>query len=267
MSHPIFDAHLHIINPDYPLIENQGYLPPAYSVEDYQAQAAQLGIKGGVVVSGSFQGFDQTYLKAALQQLGDGFVGVTQLPVDTSNEEILALDNDGVRAVRFNLVRGGSETVEHLRHFARRVFDLAGWHVELYVDCSDIKELEPIIAVLPKVSIDHLGLSRAGMSALVRLAKKGVRVKASGFGRVNFPAEKAIKSLFAANPLSLMFGSDLPSTRAARPFMTDDIALIKRVLGDEASELVLWENGARFYRLWSHDRSDISRRNNAATGE
>ena len=35
---------------------------------------------GGAVVSGSFQGFDQSYLLDALDQLGPSFVGVTQLP-------------------------------------------------------------------------------------------------------------------------------------------------------------------------------------------
>ena len=31
----IFDAHFHIIDFNYPIFENQGYLPPEYSVEDY----------------------------------------------------------------------------------------------------------------------------------------------------------------------------------------------------------------------------------------
>ncbi len=32
----IFDAHFHIIDFDFPIIENQGYLPPSYIVENYQ---------------------------------------------------------------------------------------------------------------------------------------------------------------------------------------------------------------------------------------
>lgn len=62
----IFDAHFHIIDFDFPIIENQGYLPPSYDVEDYQNETVDLNVLGGAIVSGSFQGFDQEYLLKAL---------------------------------------------------------------------------------------------------------------------------------------------------------------------------------------------------------
>src|SRR5512145_2123459 len=111
----IFDAHLHIIDPAYPLIPNNGYLPEPFTVEDYLGHARKLGITGGAVVSGSFQGFDQGYLVSALEKLGSSYVGVTQLPATVSDEELMRLDANGVRAIRFNLKRGGSEGVAHLR--------------------------------------------------------------------------------------------------------------------------------------------------------
>ena len=46
---------------------------------------------------------------AALGELGPRFVGVTQLPADTADAEIVRLHASGVRAVRFNVRRGGSE--------------------------------------------------------------------------------------------------------------------------------------------------------------
>ncbi|MGC1332472.1 amidohydrolase family protein, partial [Pseudomonas sp.] len=73
MSRQVFDAHCHIIDPRFPLVANEGYLPPTYTVDDYLAQAAPLGVCGGAVVSGSFQAFDQTYLLDALARLGPGF--------------------------------------------------------------------------------------------------------------------------------------------------------------------------------------------------
>ena len=48
--------------------------------------AKDLGIDGGVIVSGSFQGFDQDYLIHALKSLKGLFVATTQLPVETSDE-------------------------------------------------------------------------------------------------------------------------------------------------------------------------------------
>lgn len=76
----IFDAHLHIIDQRFPLVPNQGYLPDYFSCADYLKSVDQLEVTGGVIVSGSFQGFDQSYLIDAIKTLGENFVGVTQLP-------------------------------------------------------------------------------------------------------------------------------------------------------------------------------------------
>ncbi len=249
MRRQIFDSHLHIIDPAFPLAPNNGYLPHPFTTDDYLSVAQPLGIKGGAVVSGSFQAFDQSYLLSALQRLGPGFVGVTQLPASVSDEEIIRLDEKGVRAVRFNMKRGGSESVEHLESLARRVFDLAGWHVELYVDARELDDLQGFLMRLPAVSIDHLGLSSEGFPTVLRLAEKGVRVKATGFGRVDFPIRQALRAIHAANPQALMFGTDLPSTRARRPFEANDISLLVDALGDEGAELALWTNAVGFYRF------------------
>ena len=245
----IFDAHFHIIDPRFPLVPNQGFLPEPYTVADYLAVAEPLGITGGAVVSGSFQAFDQGYLLAALKALGPGFVGVTQLPADTPDKEILRLDEAGVRAVRFNLRRGGSEDVSQLLPFAHRVHALAGWHVELYVDSRELSELAPVIRKLPSVSIDHLGLSHEGFDDLPALVGEGVRVKASGFGRVDFDPFEAIARLYAANPKAVMFGTDLPGTRAPRAFHENDLEGMSEVLGADGMERVLWGNAVALYRV------------------
>jgi predicted TIM-barrel fold metal-dependent hydrolase len=224
-------------------------LPDAFTVEDYLGKARPLGIAAGAVVSGSFQAFDQTYLTSALARLGPAFVGVTQLPASVSDAEVLRLDGKGVKAVRFNLKRGGSESVERLESLARRVHDLAGWHVELYVDSRELGELQGTLLRLPAVSIDHLGLSKDGFPTLLRLAEKGVRVKATGFGRIDFPVGDGLRALHAANPHALMFGTDLPSTRSPQPFGPCDIERLVDALGNEAAELALWRNAAGFYRL------------------
>ena len=97
----VFDAHLHIIDKRFPLIPNQGYLPNYYSCEDYLRSTECLEVVGGAVVSGSFQGYDQSYLEEALLTLGDRFAGVTQLPYDTSDEEILRLNALGGQGSSF----------------------------------------------------------------------------------------------------------------------------------------------------------------------
>ena len=103
----IFDAHFHVIDPRFPLVANQGYLPEPFTVADYRERTAHLDVTGGAVVSGSFQAYDQTYLLDALEQLGEGFVGVANVPADITDHEVLALYAGGVRAYRVNLFRGG----------------------------------------------------------------------------------------------------------------------------------------------------------------
>ncbi|MFJ7916592.1 MULTISPECIES: amidohydrolase family protein [unclassified Lysinibacillus] len=243
----IFDAHFHIIDFNYPITENQGYIPPSYVVEDYQKETATYHIVGGAIVSGSFQGFDQDYLVNALEKMGSAFCGVTQLPFSATDDKIMDLHKKGVCALRFNVKRGGSEDLSKLDYFARRVYDLAGWHSELYIDAKDLPEIAPTIEKLPAISIDHLGLSEEGFPHLLRLVEKGVRVKATGFGRVELEVGHALKSIYAVNPEALMFGTDLPSTRAKRPFAYADIELIQELFEARAAEKILYQNAMDFY--------------------
>lgn len=243
----LFDSHLHIIDPQFPLHENQGYLPEKFLVNDYRQALQNYDVVGGAVVSGSFQAFDQSYLLAALLQLGSSFVGVTQLPNSVSDEELISLNQAGVRAVRFNLKRGGSQTVETLKSFASRVYEVVGWHVELYVDLKEIGSLRQTLMELPRVSIDHLGLSAAGLPTLLALVEQGIFVKATGFGRVDFDVNQALQQICHINPDALVFGSDLPSTRAPRPYCDADFFRVIDTLGEEQAEKVFYQNALSLY--------------------
>ncbi|QVY59728.1 amidohydrolase family protein [Cytobacillus gottheilii] len=243
----IFDAHFHIIDFEFPIIENQGYTPPSYVADDYLNETANLNIGGGAIVSGSFQGFDQQYLMKALKQMGPAFCGVTQLSFTVTDDEILNLHKSGVRALRFNIKRGGSEDLSKLDHFARRVYDLAGWHSELYIDAKELPDIASTIEKLPAISIDHLGLSEEGLPHLLKLVDKGVHVKATGFGRVELDVKNALKTIFETNPDALMFGTDLPSTRAKRPFEYDDIELIQNLFDEKSADKILYRNALKWY--------------------
>ncbi|MGB5811069.1 MAG: amidohydrolase family protein [Polyangiales bacterium] len=243
----MFDAHFHIIDHRFPLVPNQGYTPPAFDVSAYRRATQDLGISGGALVSGSFQAFDQSYLVDALEKLGDGFVGVTQLPETVADDELVRLDRAGVRAVRFNLRRGGSAGVAHLEAIARRVDEVVGWHVELYVDARTLPELEPCLRRLPRVGIDHLGLTADGLPALRRHIERGGFVKATGFGRLDFDPRGGLRDLVAAGPESVVFGTDLPSTRAPRPFSLADVELVRETLDPSDAERVFRTNAERIY--------------------
>ena len=245
----VFDSHFHIIDKRFPLKENQGYLPGNFTVEDYQNRTSDYNIKGGAIVSASFQAFDQTYLISALEDFGSGFVGVSQIPSDISDRELDKLNNAGVRAIRFNLYRGGSESVEHLEQLSNRVYEMFGWHCELYIDSKDLFDLSHILIKLPRLSIDHLGLSIEDFPTLLSLVEKGITIKASGFGRVNFDVRSVIEEIVSINPNALIFGTDLPSTRAPRAYKDNDMLMIIETLGEELAQKVLYDNAINFYKL------------------
>ncbi len=104
------------------------------------------------------------------------------------------------------------------------------------------------LITLPSVSIDHLGLSQLGLGLLIKLAEKWVRVKATGFGRVDFDVKRALRDLYSANPTSLMFGTDLPSTRAPIPYNDDDFLLVVDAIGENGVEDVFRRSACKFYR-------------------
>ena len=244
----IFDSHFHIINPRFPLVENNGYLPPEFTVENYLDKGNDFGIIGGAIVSGSFQAFDHGYLMDSLKRLGKRFVGVANIPIRINQKELDRLNNMSIVAVRFNLKRGGSESIDNLIKLSNSLYDKYNWHTELYVDSKDLKELNPILMEIPKFSIDHLGLSKGGLKELYYWVEKGIKVKATGFGRIDFDPLPVIKKIYEINPNCLMFGTDLPSTRAKIAFSNKDINLIKDNFNKEEQEKIFFRNAEEWYR-------------------
>lgn len=112
----------------------------------------------------------------------------------------------------------------------------------------DLPGLAPILGALPKVSIDHLGLSRDGLPSLLRLVERGAHVKASGFGRGDLDVPSALRELARANPAALVVGTDLPSTRARRPFDDADLNLVVDTLGQDLAAAAMHDNARAFYR-------------------
>ncbi len=245
----LFDSHCHIIDHRFPIIENQGYTPPNFPLEDYLAQTKPLGVVAGAVVSGSFQGNDQTYLMDLLPRLGPNWAGVTQIPDDYPDAEIAKLGKLGVRAVRFNVFRGRIDSVDDIVALATRVHSVAGWHSEIYADAAALKPHVDKLSKLPQLSIDHLGMTEAGLPVLLDLVAAGCKVKATGFGRVKMDVPKTLELIAAKNPNALVFGTDIPSTRAARPFMPSDIDLVEKVLGPELAKKAFWDNPLALYRV------------------
>jgi predicted TIM-barrel fold metal-dependent hydrolase len=231
----VFDSHLHIIDPRFPLVASQGYVPEPFTVDDYRTATAGLNVVGGAVVAASFQGGSDPfmYVLHAIAQLGPRFVGVVQPDSDVTDEEILELDAAGVRAVRFNLHRDGVLD----EALALRVHEVAGWHTEVYADGRTLAAHEARLRALPRLVVDHLGLDDEALPVLRRL---GCMVKATGFGRVDLDVAATLRAL---DPAKLLFGTDLPGTRARRPFEPGDLALVAGI-----APAALADNARAWYR-------------------
>jgi predicted TIM-barrel fold metal-dependent hydrolase len=244
----IFDAHCHIIDKRYPIIENQGYTPPSFTLADYREQTEPLGITSGAIVSGSFHGNDQSYLRALLPQMGPRWVGITQVPQNVSDSEIASLASIRVRGLRFNIFRGRIDSVDDIVALANRAYSVGQWHAEIYADAAALRPHVAKLSKLPQIVIDHMGMTEQGLPVILDLVDAGAKIKVTGFGRVNMNVAKALEIISARNQNALMFGTDLPSTRAKRPFEPADIQLVRNVLGATVSEKVLWSNAVGLYK-------------------
>lgn len=243
----MFDAHFHVFDPAFPLIANQGYLPGHFTAAEYRARVASLGVVGGAVVAASTQGSDPAPLLAAARALGPRFVAVAEADPARDDAALAALAAAGVRGIRFNLHRSPVWTIETMLTHARRAA-VHGLHAEIYTDAATLAPHLEALATL-RIVIDHLGMTGAGLPVTCDLARAGAKVKATGFGRVRLDPARAIEAIAKAAPDALMAATDLPSTRADRPFKDGDIALIERVLGPGLARAALHDTAAAFYRL------------------
>jgi hypothetical protein len=81
----------------------------------------------------------------------------------------------------------------------------------------------------------------------LRLVAGGAKVKATGFGRGDLDVPATLRAIAGVDPGALLFGTDLPSTRAPRPFADGDVALVTETLGEHAGA-ALHDNAVAFYR-------------------
>ena len=64
---------------------------------------------------------------------------MTQIPHDYPDAEIAKLGAVGVRAVRFNILRGLIGEIDAIVALATRCHSVAGWHSEFYVDATGLR--------------------------------------------------------------------------------------------------------------------------------
>jgi len=112
-----------------------------------------------VIVQATCHGADNRALVDALRASDGRSRGVATVAAGVTERELAALDEAGVRGVRFNFVKRLVDTTprEVLLEIARRVAPL-GWHVVIYFEAAELPELYTFFASLPTtVVVDHMG--------------------------------------------------------------------------------------------------------------
>ncbi len=85
--------------------------------------------------------------------------GIAVVGGDVSDDALEAMDEAGVRGVRFNFLRRlvDSAPRDVFLRIAERIAKL-GWHVVVYFEAPDMEDLTPFLKSLPTtVVIDHMG--------------------------------------------------------------------------------------------------------------
>lgn len=137
--------------------------------------------------------------------------------------------------------------MDHLEYLSTKLHHEFRWHTELYIDSRDIKALSPTLRRLPAFSIDHLGLNKAGLNELYKCLELGARIKATGFGRLDFDPVPVMKKIIEINPEALLFGTDLPSTRVKVPFLVTDMDLIVENFSEAEQKRIFYKNAINWY--------------------
>ena len=167
-SKPVFklpegavDAHCHVFGPgdSFPYAPERKYTPCDASKEQLFALRDHLGFSKNVIVQATCHGADNSALEDALRASGGNARGVATVRRSVTDEELRRLHEAGVRGVRFNFVKRLVDFTpkDELLEVARRIEKL-GWHVVVYFEAADLKELWDFFTNLPTtVVVDHMG--------------------------------------------------------------------------------------------------------------
>lgn len=275
------DCHTHVFGPNvlFPFDPDRKYTPGEASAVELIALHRALKIDRVVVVHPSPYGSDNRATLAGMRTYGAGARGVAVIDEKTSDDELKAMHEAGIRGARVNLETGGvhdpAAAAKGLQDTAARVAPL-GWHVQTYTNMGVITALHEVMGKLPvPLVIDHFGRAQAalgtqqpGFAELLALVKTGkAYVKLSAPHRLGPTPDDdnttaIARALIEANPDRMLWGTDWPhpggSARAAdkahevEPFTgNDDGAALNRLARwartPEIIRKILADNPARLY--------------------
>jgi 2-pyrone-4,6-dicarboxylate lactonase len=266
------DAHCHVFGPGdaFPYAPERKYTPCDAPKERLFALRDFLGFERNVIVQASCHGRDNRALVDALQSAGDKARGVAVVGPDIQLDELRAMHEAGVRAVRFNFVKRLVDATpkEVFLDIAEKIASL-GWHIVVYFEAQDLEELTPFLKQLPTtIVVDHMGrpdiakgVEHPDFQRFVRLLEENANI----WTKVSCPERLSLsgppgyddvvpfsRHLVERFPDRALWGTDWPHPNM-KSHMPDDgglVDVIPRIAPDAASQQrLLVDNPLRLY--WS----------------
>ena len=197
------DSHVHIFGPrhKFPFSKDRSFTPVDAAKEQLFELHQILGIERCVIVQSLIHGFDNAVVEDAIRAGEGRYLGVSLVPANVADSELVRLANAGIRGVRFNFMKhlGQSANIDEVIALTPRL-KAAGLHLQVHFESSLIHALEPRLrqSAVPVV-IDHmarvdakLGVANADFQALCELLKSSLfSVKVSGIDRVDSQVDRA----------------------------------------------------------------------------
>ena len=276
------DCHTHI-HPDpakFPFYDKRVYTPELASPEEMSALHKALHMERVVIVTPSIYGPDNSATLFGMKARGATARGVAVIDDKTSDADLDAMGQAGIRGIRLNLATGGTNDPNVARQRFQTAVDrmkARNWHVQMFTSLAIISSIKDLVASSPvPLVFDHfggaqaaLGVGQPGFSDLVELVKSGkAYVKISGAYRASklapdYPdAAPLAQALIAANADRIVWGTDWPHPDSVTPpgkqitdvtplFQIDDGRLLNQlpVWAPDAAvrKKILVDNPARLY--------------------
>ena len=222
------DAHCHVFGPAhrFPFSAKAKYLPEDATPEMLFALREGLGFRRSVIVQASCHGTDNRATLDAIARSNGTARGVAVVDPAIPEEDLAALDDGGIRAVRFNFLKRLVDDApkDRFLEVASRLPE--GWHVVIYFEADILEELRPFMDAIPvPIVIDHMGrpgvtqgADGADMGAFRRLldSRQDIHFKATCPDRLDPGGDpwdafaEAVAPLVADYPDRCLWGTDWP---------------------------------------------------------
>jgi 2-pyrone-4,6-dicarboxylate lactonase len=232
------DTHCHIFGPPqvFPYSERRRYTPPAAPLEHYLMMLDVIAVDRGIVVQPNVHDTDNRVSIDAIARSNGRLRGVGRIDDDTTEKELAAMHEGGIRGIRFEFVEGrrGSTNLPLFERMIERVRPL-GWHIELHVD--------------PKVLVTHADWFR-GLD-LISVVDHFARIHTAD--GINQPAFRLLLELMdRPNYWVKISGAD---QRTNAPYPYADVVPFAHALIAKAPDRVLWGTNWPHSNLFQYGRT------------